>query len=170
MILPEDCYAPLKTKSIRLFKYLQELVQEPQDWQKHFGFDCVEINTGWIDAEPALAEVDAVYPIARLGLLRISPFTFYDWHVDAYRQACINMQINLNHPSHTLFGYQTDGHNKDVLELRYQPRTFYLFNNQIEHCVANLGGPRYVFSLYFKEEKHFEFIKADLMEANLISC
>jgi hypothetical protein len=80
------------------------------------------------------------------------------------------MQINLEHPSHTLFGYQVDDHNKDVIELRYQPRTFYLFNNQIEHCVANLGGPRYVFSLYFKEEKHFEFIKEDLIGAGLISC
>lgn len=170
MILPEDCYAPLKTRSGSLFKHLQNIVQEKLNWQKHFGFDCVELTQSWIDAEPVLAAVDQVYPIGRLGLLRIPPFTFYDWHVDAYRQCCINMQINLEHPSHTLFGYQVDDHNKDVIELRYQPRTFYLFNNQIEHCVANLGGPRYVFSLYFKEEKHFEFIKADLMEANLISC
>jgi len=170
MILPEDCYAPLKTKSGLLFKHLQELVQQPLEWQKHFGFDCVELTPGWIDAEPALAAVDQVCPIQRLGLLRIPPFTFYDWHVDAYRQSCINMQINLDHPSHTLFGYQVDDHNKDVIELRYQPRTFYLFNNQIEHCVANLGGPRYVFSLYFKKEQHFEFVKTDLLEAGLISC
>ena len=170
MILPQDCYAPLKTKSGLLFKHLQELVQQPLEWQKHFGFDCVELTPGWIDAEPALAAVDQVCPIQRLGLLRIPPFTFYDWHVDAYRQSCINMQINLDHPSHTLFGYQVDDHNKDVIELRYQPRTFYLFNNQIEHCVANLGGPRYVFSLYFKKEQHFEFVKVDLLEAGLISC
>jgi hypothetical protein len=101
---------------------------------------ALRISPIWIDAEPALSEVDAIHPIDRLGLLRIPPFTFYDWHVDAYRQSCINMQLNLDHPSHTLFGYQADDHNKDVLELRYQPRTFYLFNNQIEHCVANLGG------------------------------
>lgn len=169
MILPEDCYAPLKTKSINLFKYLQLLVQSSIDWNKHFGFDCIEIShSKWIEQEPALAQVHELHPIKQLGLLRVAPYSFYDWHVDVYRQSCINMLINLDHHSHTLFGYQGDDHNKDVIELRYQPRTFYLFNNQIEHCVANLDGPRYMFSLYFETETPFEFIKQDLKDAKLI--
>lgn len=168
MILPEDCYAPLKVKAGSLFKYLQELVHSSLDWNKHFGFDCIEIDNSWIEQELALSQVHKLHPIKQLGLLRVAPYSFYDWHVDVYRQSCINMLINLDHHSHTLFGYQQDEHTKDVIELRYQPRTFYLFNNQIDHCVANLDGPRYVFSLYFNKETHFEFIKKDLKEANLI--
>lgn len=168
MILREDCYAPLTVKAGLLFKHLQMLVRSPQDWNKHFGFDCIEVGSNWIEEEDALFQVNRIHPIKQLGLLRIAPYSFYDWHVDVYRQSCINMLINLEHNSHTLFGYQTDGHSKDVLELRYQPRTFYLFNNQIEHCVANLDGPRYMFSLYFETETPFAFIKEDLKDAGLI--
>ena len=154
-----NCFVPLATKAQDLFDYLTFLIKEPLPWQKHFGFDAVEINSSWIDKEPALHQVHQHLPIQRLGLLRVLPFSFYDWHVDQHRLSCINMLINVSHHSHCLFAEQLDPHTKDVCELRYSPRTYYLFNNQVTHAVLNAGGPRYMFSLYFETETKYEDAK-----------
>jgi hypothetical protein len=90
----------------------------------------------------------------------------YDWHVDEFRLSCINLLISQDHHSHTLFGMQRNYANKVITELEYEPNTFYLFNNQIQHCVINLDRPRYLLSLYFEEE--IPFIKLKEKLANLI--
>ena len=67
----------------------------------------------------------------------------------------MNLLFSTENNSHTLFGHQRDSLNKDVIELEYEPETFYLFNNQVPHTVINLDGPRYLFSLYFDQEKDY---------------
>ena len=120
---------------------------------------AVPIPLEFIDIEPALKKLDQVWRINRLGLLRVESMTVYDWHVDEKRESCVNLLYSLDNNSHTLFGTQRDQLNKDVIELKYEPNTFYLFNNQVEHTVINLDGPRYLFSLYFEEEKDYHSLK-----------
>ena len=164
MLKRSDCYVPLRAKANGIFSYLTKLVRQPLPWEKHFGFDAIELSPVWIESEPALFQVNAVQPIKRLGLLRVMPFSFYDWHVDQHRLCCINMLVNTNHHSHTLFAEQLDDHNKDVCELRYVPCTYYLFNNQVTHAVYNADGPRYMFSLYFEEETDYAQVKENLKD------
>lgn len=160
-----DCFAPLKQKAQELPSYLHELAHSNPPWQEHFGFECVQISNDWIEKEPALKTVHSHQRIQRLGLLRIEGNSMYDWHTDSYRQSCINMLISPNHHSHTLFGVNRDYVNKDIVELKYEPNTYYIFNNQMQHCVINLDGPRYLFSLYFEVETIYPQLRA-LMEIN----
>lgn len=155
----QDCFMPLLHKAQRIVDHANRLITENTPWVKHFGFDAIPINSCWIQKEPVLAFVNAIAPIKQLGLLRVSSLSMYDWHVDQYRLSCINLLISQNHLSHTLFSKQRDELNKDICELVYQPNTYYLFNNQVSHCVINLDGPRYLVSLYFEEEIPYEELK-----------
>lgn len=139
-----------------------------QQWQEHFGFNAIELDHQLIQADPALRAVNSVQAIGRLGLLMIKPSTFYKWHKDAHRLSCLNMLVSRNHNSHTLFGEEIDGLNMSITELRYKPDTLYLFNNQAQHCVINLDGPRYLFSLYFASETPYEIVRQRLSSANLL--
>lgn len=168
LIQQSDCFLPLKLKAQELPCYLNGLICSELPWQKHFGFDCVEIEKSWIDKEPALKAVHSLHKIKQLGLLRVESLSMYDWHVDGYRQSCLNMLISENHNSITLFGNQRDYVNKNIIQLKYEPRTYYLFNNQMQHCVINLDEPRYLFSLYFESETPYSQLK-ELMEENHVA-
>lgn len=161
----QDYFVPIKQKAEGLPSYLMEIANSNPPWREHFGFECIPVSNDWIEKEPALKSVHAHQPIKQLGLLCISEGVMYDWHVDSYRQSCINMLISQNHHSHTLFGEQRDYTNKNIVELKYEPNTYYLFNNQAKHCVVNLDGPRYLLSLYFECETMYPNVKK-LLEIN----
>lgn len=154
-----NCFVPLKQKAELLVDYAHWLIDQNVQWTKYFNFDAAVIDDCLIQQEPALKAVHAVAPIKQLGLLRVNRFSMYDWHVDQYRLSCINLLISDKKTSHTLFGEQKDESNKNICELMYEPSTYYLFNNQIQHCVINLGGPRYLVSLYFETETPYEALK-----------
>ena len=168
LIQQYDCFSALKLKAKELPLYLRGLMDKKTPWQEHFGFDCIEIDRSWIDKEPALKAVHSLHKIRQLGLLKVQAESMYDWHVDGYRQSCLNMLISENHNSFTLFGRQRNYINKDIVQLQYAPNTYYLFNNQMEHCVINLDGPRYLFSLYFEEEASYLQLRTLMEKGDVI--
>jgi hypothetical protein len=163
-----DCFTPLTIKPQALAEHLDGLEKDSQPWQPHFGFRAIELDPSLIHRDPALSLVHSAEPIAKIGLLKVGPSTFYSWHTDTHRMACINMLVTHDGHSHTLFGSDLDYTNKQVIELQYQPHTLYLFNNQAEHCVLNLGGPRYLFSLYFHSQKPYHEVRARLFSAGAL--
>ena len=162
---PTDCFSEIKTKSNELALYLENLVSsENLSWHEHFGFDVVFIDNSWIQEELALNEINKIHPIKQLGLLRVKFKSFYGWHVDDYRQSCINCLVSKEHNSYCLFGkHKDEWYHDNIIELKYKPYTYYLFNNQKEHTVLNLDSKdRYLFSLYFEEETSYEILKEKL--------
>ena len=172
-----DCFSEIKTKSTELALYLEDVISN-QDlfWQEHFGFDAHPIENIWIKKELALNQIDAMHPIKQLGLLKIPSKSFYNWHVDDFRQSCINMLISKNHHSYSMFGeYKNNYYHNNIIELQYKPYTYYLFNNQKRHSVVNLDNEdRYLLSLYFSEEKPYhllqEKLKTQLMDGCLLEA
>lgn len=159
-MIPSECYAPLRLKAVAVPDFISWVLEQEPEWEEHFGFNAIELPLELVRVEPALRELDQIWQIGRLGLLEVGEMSVYDWHVDQYRLSCVNMLYSIDNTSHTLFGSQRDHLNKDVIELKYEPNTFYLFNNQVPHTVINLDGPRFLFSLYFREELDYSKLKA----------
>jgi len=166
--MPDQFYATISQTPDALTEAIRSIDKESQAWSEHFGFNAIELPMGLIAEDSALRAVHAVQPVARLGLLMVQASTFYKWHKDVFRQCCLNMLISEDHHSHTLFGEDLHNQNMKITELKYIPNTLYLFNNQAEHCVVNLDGPRYLFSLYFQQETPYEIVKNKLAIAGLI--
>ena len=162
---PTDCFSEIKTKSNELALYLEDLISSQNlSWDKHFGFDVIFLDSSWIQKELALKEINELHRIRQIGLLKVSSKYCYHWHVDDFRQSCINSLISKDHHSHTLFGeYKDVFYYNNLIELKYKPYTYYLFNNQKNHTVLNLDNKdRYLFSLYFEEETSYEILRDKL--------
>ena len=168
---PTDCFSEIKTKSNKLALYLEDLISSQNlSWDKHFGFDVIFLDSSWIQKELALKEINELHQIRQIGLLKVSSKYCYHWHVDDFRQSCINSLISKDHYSHTLFGeYKDVFYYNNLIELKYKPYTYYLFNNQRNHTVLNLDNKnRYLFSLYFEEETSYEILR-DKLKSILIN-
>ena len=167
----KDCFSELKTKGKELIPYLEYLTTfDKLPWQEHYGFNAIQIDNKWINKEPALKEVHKIHPIKQLGLLKIPKKSFYNWHVDDFRQSCINLLVSKELNSYSMFG-EHDGnyYHNNIIQLSYKPNTYYLFNNQNNHCVLNLNETdRYLFSLYFYKEIPYSVIKKNFMVNSII--
>ena len=145
---PADCFSEIKTKSTELVLYLENLISSQNlPWQEHFGFEAIPIDNQWIERELSLKEVNKIHLIKQLGLLKIPSKSFYNWHVDDFRQSCIKNSYYHN----------------NIIELKYNPFTYYLFNTQKKHAVVNLDcKDRYLLSLYFEEETSYDILRNKL--------
>jgi len=148
-IAPKNCFLPLKQKSSHIADYCNKLLSRDAEWAPYIGWDVVLIGKDELLKEPALRDIDSQFTISRAAILRTDPYQVYSWHKDEYRGACINMTLTPDWPSHCLFGRDKDYASKYFTELKYDPNTFYVFNNQVDHCVINFDQPRYVFSIEF---------------------
>jgi hypothetical protein len=155
-------YSSISIKSNKLFDYLTDLPYDTYNWTEHFGFDSVQLGLEWLEDEYALKAIHNIHPIKQMGVLKIPPFVNYNWHVDEFRQSCINMLISYDHISYCLFGKELNDYVTAITELKYKPYTYYLLNNQQLHTVINFDKPRYMFSLYFEEELEYKKLKQKL--------
>lgn len=131
---------------------LLSFASQTDNWTSYYNFDAVQVPFDLAYADPTLQKIGAKHAMA-IGVLRLRPFTTYDWHTDTRRGVSINMLLT-DVPSHCLFSIdKTDATNK-FIELVYAPNTYYLFNNQVPHMVVNFGEPRYLMSIEFEEDKN----------------
>jgi hypothetical protein len=79
-----------------------------------------------------------------LNFTCMPPKSHYRWHIDTNgnRQTAINLVLNQFDSSMAVWrapGPWVRKMNSEILELKYLPKTYYLFNTQEEHCVFNCG-------------------------------
>ncbi len=122
------------------------------NWINYFGFSTIDIDKRIWCLESLLQIVDNQFSIKGCGILKIDPYTNYNWHTDTNRGLTINMLLKEVH-SYSLFGFDKDQYNTSFVELKYQPKKFYLFNTQHIHSVVNFQEPRYVFTVEFSKNK-----------------
>jgi len=93
----------------------------------------------------------------RAGVTLMRAGTMYNWHRDSKRMCGVNMMI-WHSGSNCLFADTApiEGGTFRVYELKYDEGYYYAFNTQVDHCVINLHGDRYMFTLEFDEEIGYE--------------
>jgi hypothetical protein len=122
-------------------------------WENHYGLTlCVIPKNLWLK-EPVLRKIHSQFEIESGFIIKISPNVLYNWHVDGRRAAGINLKLQSNSRSYTLFGDVQDVWNDNFTELEYESNAFYLFNTQHRHCVINFDECRYLFSVQFVKTK-----------------
>lgn len=149
-INPINCYCPLRNKSYILTEYCKNIIEnETAIWYPYIGWDVHLVPREIFLQEIILEKINKKFLINRAAILRSDSYQNYEWHTDQYRGVCINMLLTHDHTSHCLFGTRKNENNVYFHELKYEPSTFYIFNNQFPHSVINFDKPRYLFSLEF---------------------
>ena len=121
-------------------------------WYRVDGFDMLDIEKIFWSKESLLKLINDKFPIKFCAVIKMDPFTEYNWHTDFTRGFTINMLME-NQASYCLFGDTLDEFNDSITILPYKIGRFYLFNTQHRHSVINFENPRYLFSIQFEQEK-----------------
>lgn len=150
----KQCYMAIGKSSV-IQKYFDENINV-LSFQNYFGFEVSKIPLELVLTEPVLQSINEKFKIRSAGITKITPYRFYDWHVDTNRGVSINLLLTPVCKSLVLFGNESKESNDqlDFIELVYEPKTFYLFNNQVKHCVINFDECRYLFTLEFELNKN----------------
>ena len=163
-----NMYTPIQYKSKIAFK-LMDLIDQAKDtdWQKYYNFMALQVPGSILDEDPFLVEL-ANRRKFHAGILRMDPYSCYNWHVDTDRHVSLNMLV-CGTDSKCIFCAGEYGLVMPITELKYKEFTYYVFNTKIPHTVYNFTEPRYLFSLEFLgEDKELTYDKlcADIQGIN----
>jgi len=136
----------------------------PGEWMKYYNFDARPILPEVLLQDKFLKWLSERYNFMG-GVLKLDPYTCYDWHIDTRRGVGINMLLTPMTRSFCAFKFDIDQLVFKIDELKYKPQTYYIFNTQVPHTVYNFEATRYLFSIEFakdKDELSFEDLIKDI--------
>jgi hypothetical protein len=112
-----------------------------------------------VEKDPFLKSLNDIFK-AEVRIYKVPSKSWYRWHKDALFGVSMNMVLE-DYECHTLFyGDAINEHLNNVIELKYQPKTWYLFNTQEVHGVLNLDSrDRILVSMNFPKEVSYEEVK-----------
>jgi hypothetical protein len=145
-------YYEMNNKST-IYKQLQDFAFSPSEWVDYFNFKAKLVPPEILFKDDFFKWLVKRYDFIA-GILKLDPYTCYDWHTDTRRGVGINMLLTPNARSFCVFAPDRDEEVFKIEELSYKPNTYYIFNTQVEHTVYNFETTRYLLSIEFAKEKH----------------
>lgn len=130
---------------------LFDIAITPGEWIKYYNFDARPIAPEVILKDNFLLWLAKRYNFIS-GVLKLDPYTCYNWHTDTRRGVGVNMLLTPNTRSYCAFGADPSKLVFKIEELKYKPNTYYLFNTQMPHTVYNFETTRYLFSIEFEKD------------------
>ena len=138
----------------------------PSEWQPYYNFDAKQLPHELIYQDEFFRWLSQRYNFVA-GVLKLDPYTCYNWHTDTRRGVGINMLLTPNTRSFCAFGLDANQLVFKIEELKYKPNTYYLFNTQMPHTVYNFETTRYLLSVEFakdRDELSFEDLVKDVQQ------
>jgi hypothetical protein len=124
----------------------------PADWMPYYNFDAKPLPHELIFKDEFFVWLAQRYDFIA-GVLRLDPYTCYNWHTDTRRGVGVNMLLTPNTRSFCAFGIDSDQLVFKIEELKYKPSTYYLFNTQVPHTVYNFETTRYLMGVEFAKDR-----------------
>lgn len=138
----------------------------PSEWMPYYNFDAKQLPHELIYQDEFFRWLSQRYSFIA-GVLRLDPYTCYNWHTDTRRGVGVNMLLTPNTRSFCAFSVDADQLVFKIEELKYKPNTYYLFNTQVPHTVYNFETTRYLMSVEFakdRDELSFEDLVKDVQQ------
>jgi hypothetical protein len=145
---PHQEYSQKSTLSNKLNYVIQNV---PKDsWVQYYNFDVLFLKPEFVQEDKFFRDLAKDYSFT-VAVVKMNPYSCYNWHTDTKRQCAINMLLD-GFDSHCVFSRDPEDVNIPVEELKYQPNTYYAFDTQTPHMILNLSKPRYLLSVEFTDE------------------
>ena len=159
-------YYEVNTKST-IKNEVFDFAMSPTEWMPYFNFEAKPLPADIVLKDNFFVWLSQRYDFI-VGVLKLDPYTCYNWHTDTRRGVGINMLLTPNTRSFCAFGVDPNELVFKIEELKYKPNTYYLFNTQSPHTVYNFEATRYLLSVEFvkdRDQLSFEDLVNDI-EAN----
>jgi hypothetical protein len=144
---------------------LMDFAMRPTEWLPYHHFNAKRVPPEIIFKDDFFRWLVKRYHFVA-GILKLDPYTCYDWHTDERRGVGINMLLTPNSRSFCAFTDNKEDAVFKIKELSYKPMTYYLFNTQVPHTVYNFETTRYLLSIEFaknKEQLSYEELLKEVM-------
>lgn len=139
-------------KKSTIYRELQDFAFSPSEWTQYYNFDAKHIPHEIIFQDDFFRWLIQRYNFMG-GILKLDPYTCYDWHTDTRRGVGINMLLTPEMRSICAFTHNKEDAVFKIEELKYKPSTYYIFNTQVPHTVYNFETTRYLMSIEFAKDK-----------------
>ena len=160
MITDNDCYFPINGDTSYIEEYckknyntfdFKKIYEDYNVYTMHnFDYETVRNIVG---ADPNLSRIDKILKISHCFIMKISPNSCVGWHLDIPRKGpVLNLMLTPEARSYSIFTdslYNTSG----IIECKYPPHQFVLYNTDRLHSITNFENPRSVFSVIFERGK-----------------
>jgi hypothetical protein len=132
-----------------------EYSKNEEPWFPYYNFIAKPIPYDILEEDPLFKWMKGKYEYIA-GVIKVEPYTTYDWHIDTRRGVGINMILSPQHPmlSKCLFRVTKREATTNFTQLIYEPDVYYIFNTQKEHMVINFKKARYMLSIEFYKDKN----------------
>ena len=156
----DDCYCYLKGDTSSIEDYFKNNFEEI-DFQRNFDNFYVwrhshldkESSMKIINTNQTLVEINKLLEISHCFFMEISEMSFVNWHFDTPRKGpAINLLLTPESKSYSLFTHDIFD-TSNLIECKYNPHQFCLYNTELIHSILNLDSPRYIFSVIFERGK-----------------
>ena len=135
-----------------IYSALRDFAFTPSEWASYHKFYAKPIPAEIIFEDNFFKWLITRYKFMA-GVLKLNPYTCYDWHIDSKRGVGINMLLTPEVRSACAFKNESDSEVFKIEELKYKPATYYIFNTQMPHTVYNFETTRYLMSIEFAKDK-----------------
>ena len=156
-------YYEVNTKST-IKNEVFDLAISPTEWMPYYNFEAKPLPADIFLKDNFFFWLSERYDFI-VGVLKLDPYTCYNWHTDTRRGVGINMLLTPNTRSFCSFGVDPNQLVFKIEELKYKPSTYYIFNTQSPHTVYNFEATRYLLSVEFAKDKDqlsFDDLKKDI--------
>jgi hypothetical protein len=145
-----------------IHKELLSIANDDTEWVLYYNFMAKPVPNELLDKDPFFVWLRQRYNFMA-GIVKMEPFQNYDWHQDTRRGLAINMLLE-GANSIVFFTEDIKAVVKNVIPAQYYVNSYHLFNTQVPHCIINMEGMRYLFTVEFELDKE-QLSYADLVKA-----
>ena len=145
--------------------YLLSVAHMEGPWTPYFNFMARPVGYDILYKDPFFQWLGQHYNFIA-GVLKMEAYQQYDWHVDTRRGVRVNMLLEHGN-SLLMFTERPNDLVKNIYPIKYQPKTYYIFDTQTPHCVINLSAPRFLFTVEFEKDLNeltFDDLKNDIRD------
>ena len=130
---------------------LLSIANDDTEWVAYYNFLAKPVPNDVLDKDHMFVWLRQRYNLIA-GIVKMDPYQNYDWHVDSRRGVSINMLIK-NTNSIVFFTEDLEAVVKNIIPMQYNVNSYHLFNTQVPHCIVNMEGERYLFTVEFELDK-----------------
>lgn len=160
MLKDEDCFCPIIGNGSSIEDYFRNNFNNltfthylPDFEVSKLCFLTNEIRDNLIQNNETLSKINSVLKISNCMIIEVTPNSWINWHIDAPRKGpVINLLLTPNARSHSMFLPELYN-SVNVLECRYSPHQFMLYNTDQIHGILNFETPRYMFHACLEQSK-----------------
>lgn len=145
-------FTELNYRADRILQYYTEERLNSLPLIPYFGFTGAPLGPHIYLQDKLLHHINKHFAILYAGVIKLDPYTIYDWHTDTKRTVALNMLLTGHKSSYSIFKRSQAGVVINTTHLDYKTDTLYVFNTQQEHMVVNTYENRWLFTVEFQDE------------------